>query len=367
MQKCYQMNTPVTEWDEVMKRRVWTLVQAYFAPVVGQKIPIRGVGRSNAWYASRASDTLDDFVTCSWDQLLHRTSFGRKKLDLLLAILVEAIEHETGQPLDLNKDSGSTRASELSVANPAERLVELGIPPGFPLRFCRLSRRVLNFCTSSNTTTIPALMELFRRDGEAGLLRRLNLGRKSVAEIAGLCAAIEQSIDADLIRYLPYDIEHRKLSFSAAITGTIQALEPDERLILTRRLVEQQTFDELGLSAGISRARAWQIEANFLANISAAFEWFQTDKERLFERLRSHHSIDDLLTGIDALDRALAVKAIATAFWQTPEGRVATEETDERFSACADEIRNSPAFYFGEISLRAFLESKDRVPSSAPF
>lgn len=88
------MNTPVTEWDEVMKRRVWTLVQAHFAPVVGQKIPIRGVGRPNAWYASRASDTLDDFVTCSWDQLLHRTSFGRKKLDLLLGGVLKWINNE---------------------------------------------------------------------------------------------------------------------------------------------------------------------------------------------------------------------------------------------------------------------------------
>src|SRR5207253_2548283 len=103
----------------------------------------------------------------------------------------------------------------------------------FPLALCRLSSRVLNFCTSINVTTIPALMEVFRRDGEAGLLGRPSLGRKSVAEIASLCAAIEQSSAADLIRYLPYDTEHRKLSFSAAITGTIQALEPDERLILT--------------------------------------------------------------------------------------------------------------------------------------
>jgi hypothetical protein len=108
------MNTPVTEWDEVMKRRVWKLIRAYFAPVVGQKIPIRGLCRPNAWYASRASDTLDDFVTCSWDQLLHRTSFGRKKLDLLLAILVEAIEHETGQPLAGGIPSSTRRSTGLA-------------------------------------------------------------------------------------------------------------------------------------------------------------------------------------------------------------------------------------------------------------
>src|SRR5260370_37806285 len=174
------MNPPVTGWDEVMKRRVWTLVRAYFAPVVGRKIPIRGLGRANAWYASRASDTLEDFVTCWWDQLLHRTSFGRKKLDLLLAILVEAIEQETGQPLDLNKDSGSTSASELSVANPAERLVELGIALDFTLQFCRLSRRVLNFCISCNIKTMPILIELLRIDCESCLLHREITGRRLV-------------------------------------------------------------------------------------------------------------------------------------------------------------------------------------------
>jgi hypothetical protein len=47
----------------------------------------------------------------------------------------------------------------------------------------------------------------------------------------------------------------------------------------------------------------------------------------------------------------MAGRVLGAAIWHTPEGRLASEEIDERFSAWADEVRNSPGFYFGEIFL----------------
>lgn len=355
------MKTPVSDLDEVQKRRVWASAQAYFAPLVGKNFPIYTLGHENAWYASRSSDTLDDFITFSWDELLRRSTFGSKKVDLLLTILVEAIERETGQPLDLDASTTSLRTrgeqEENAPADPLSPLAELGIAADFPIELSQFSSRVKNFCESINITTIAGLIHLLHRDGEVGLLKRENLGRKSVGEIIGFCAAVADRSGADLVHYLPYNLQRRTLCFQTAIGLAIGALEPDLRQILSRRLIEQHTLEEAGTAAGISRERVRQIEAKFVEDISAAFTWFNSDRSVLFHRIESDESIDDLLVDLAVADRVLAERAIAQVLRDSPEGRAVRAEKLRLFEVWGNEMRTLPLFYFGELRLRPFLES----------
>ena len=361
------MTISVPDLSDTDKRRAWALVQAHLAPSLGKGIRIHDLGRNNAWYASRAGDTLDDFV-CSWDQLLNRSTFGPKKVDLLLTILIEAVEHHIGRPLDLDDgvDSPTPLAEQSDVAatDPVARLDELGIPAAFPLRLSQFSSRVVNFCESNHISTIGALIHLLHTDGEAGLLKRDNLGRKSVDEIVGFCTAVQDRRAADVARYVPYDPDRRTLSLPAALNLAIGGSEPDVLRILTRRLVENQTLDDSGVGAGISRERVRQIEAQFLQQIAAALDWFSSDRSVLFSRLESGEPIDDILLAVAPANQALAVRAVDAVFRDSPEGRAIRERKLQAFAALAEEIQSLQSFYFGSLQLHPFLAAKgytDRV------
>jgi hypothetical protein len=75
------VNPTAVDWSALTddeKSAAWEKVRRYYDARIGKGVTIQSLATNQSWFASRASDCVDDFICLSWEQLQRTRGFGKK-------------------------------------------------------------------------------------------------------------------------------------------------------------------------------------------------------------------------------------------------------------------------------------------------
>lgn len=315
------------------------------------------------WYASRASDTLAEFLALDGIALIRYPYFGPTKIKRLIEI-VHAVLHAQS-----DTDHCQIECSEATHPIPNELteraglsqsgLVKLGIPPDLPLELVRLPARIQSYCEEHHLYSLGEFLDVWESLGECYFSRLPKLGGKSVGNVRAFWIAVCEADRQKLGAWLPVNPNSEGLSLIAGLRDTVSDLPKHHRALLENRLVNGQTLEEAATDFGLTRERTRQVEAVLLRKIDQLLDWFPGVQDAMMNKwLRGESCLDVLGDELLEPDRVLIDAAIRRLFNDRPEATARDLDLEARMVFWHEKLRQHPDLLVEGVDLEEFMSKE---------
>lgn len=310
------------------------------------------------WYRVRGDEPVVRFIALAGGELLELHGFGRSKIGRLCEIVERAVD-------DLGADCPEVMVES---SNLLEALVDWEIPTDFPCRLIMLPIRVQNYCSNLELESLGQLLAAWEELGFDGFDAQKNLGVKSVRRLETLVNALRDLDHGTASLFLPLDLAGRGLSLGLSLRQVALDLNPSERSMLTRRLVERMTLEESAEESGLTRERIRQVEAKFLNELRERLDYFSKDYALLLGAWVSTGAwFESLRSNGPAEGDAFLAAALEAIFRDTPQAVARALGEESRLECWHEQLFHHPDLWFGGVSLSEFLESLVPIPEQQLF
>jgi hypothetical protein len=309
---------------------------------------------STAWYAMHSVDRVDQFIRFDADSLFNRLrGFGRVRCERLVDVLERALAESTDvDPIE------SAEKGQQNGLNYEPFMETWDIPADYPLALIPLSNRLLNFSKSQQIGTLKKLLQFWEVVGYNGFITHRNMGRHTADSVEVLANAIATGNVQEARKWLPLNETANGLSLRAAVGIMVAKRTANERILITRRLVDGMTLEESAASHDLSRERIRQLENLFLHDLRAALDWFKRDHAAMLELWTESGEWRSFITPqSSAEDTALVIAGINAVFAETPQGvarRLASESYIQTWIDCLCAESN---LHLDGVDLQAFMDA----------
>lgn len=300
------------------------------------------------WYESRGDERLEEFLDYDGEGIFRLYSFGKTKITRLCDILETLLENDLEIEVELDFPP-MTKA--------LETVERWNVPINFPCSLIALPIRVRHYCEEKQIATLNALLGQWERLGHSGFKAKKNLGRKSVDELETFIGSLISGDFKSASRFLPLEPDGSGADFAVSLSHVLFEQSPAELEMLKLRLQDRMTLEESSETYGLTRERARQVEAKFLAQVSSRLEYFRSLHEDL---LKSWVEMEDWFALVrwngDPDLGLLAKAALESIFHDSPQGVARELSGEARMEELEDKLGGCPDLWFGGTSLEGFLE-----------
>jgi len=309
------------------------------------------------WYESRDHDRVSDFMVYDARGLFTGLyGFGRIKCQHLVEVL-EAASAAMVLPTASKADE-----SHIFTLTCAEVLDLWGVPAEYPLHLLPLGTRLMNFCEAQGITRLPGLLEAWSTLGRAGLLTHENIGKRTVDELQAFAAAVVSADAPAVRRWLPLNDAETGLCLRRLLALSFGMLPANVVTILTRRLVDQLTLEEVGVEHRMTRERVRQIEAAYLRDLGEILAFFAQERAVMLSAWTGGQEWQTpVLPQTPAEAETLILAGIETLFAESGEGMARRLADEEAAQSWMEALLNHADLHLGGVELQAFLD--ETVPS----
>lgn len=305
------------------------------------------------WPRSRFYERLAPLLRDNIASLSRLASFGPKKIARTYDNL-RAIALHLGWSPDDNHRPAVPAVKATLPTRPS--MAQYGLPESLPVEAAFLSQRSRDYCSSDGIETLADLAEKASSPNwDPSTKKCQNMGRKSVAEIARLSAALRSGHKTAVKEFLPIRILGNGLDFGAAAAREAQAHQPIGVKGMHRRLVLGKTLEQVAEEFPVTRERVRQVEMCVLQRIETLLAASPVDRAIFWQDWLEHGRLRTVGSecGIEA--DSLGAAVIDRVFGESEEGKKAAAESDNRCELLCRELVLQKAFYTGELKLADFL------------
>ncbi len=204
---------------------------------------------------------------------------------------------------------------------PQDRLEEWGIPLHLPCDVLLLPARVLNYCRVNHRPTLGDVLDLWTTMGRAEMLGLRNVGRSSVNALEGLAVALNMGDREAAARWLPLSPDGHGLSLWAGLVQLVGQLDPMQREMLNKRLIEHQSLGRSVAASGLTAERARQIEDELTQRMVRLLDWFSSERDAMLTGWLHRKEWQMPLQAVENVeDRAFIAGALEVCFYKLQPG-----------------------------------------------
>ncbi len=209
-----------------------------------------------------------------------------------------------------------------------------------------------------NITTLGEFLGLWRSLDPQGLSRIAQHRKKDRPRTGGLLLRIDiKRLGSSLSKWLPIQPGIFGLSFHRALLATILGLTPIKRSLLELRLVQKLTLEDCSVKFQLTRERARQVEAKFLAALDNVLNNFRKEKEEMMLLwLEEKDWMHIAGTFEHSSDQHLVTGGLEAIFEDTPYGVARALSEEHQKESWEQSILSDPEFYTFGICLSEFME-----------
>ncbi len=285
-------NYTTADWEEIRKKFHHSIMADTSLSSLAQNLEIKD------WPVRGEEEKPSKYFDFTWDELLMLPEIAGKaeRVEHLCTILKETLAFD--DPFgDMVAQVEATAAKEIPVLKTLSRL---GIPEDFPLALANLSAGTRAVCASEGIRTVGEFATLAQH-----MAQRVVIG----GDFRSLLNALTHGDEESLGQFLPFRRGSLGLHLAEALGLAAAMLPRADQLAFGRACgARLSPADAAGVRVLSSDAEA-KLRATVQSGITAALEWFKTDKAALVASLGSGGTLEHYLAVInDPAREAIAAR-----------------------------------------------------------
>ncbi|MBI3885983.1 MAG: hypothetical protein HY302_09685 [Opitutae bacterium] len=288
-------NFTATDWDEIRKKFRHSIMADTALSSLAQNLEIKD------WPVRGEEEKPSKYFDFTWDELLLLPEIaGRvERAEHLGTILKETLAFD--DPFgDMVAQVEATAAQENPILKTLQRL---GIPEDFPLALAKLDAGTRAVCQAEEIRTIGQFATLAQK-----MAQRVVLG----GEFRSLLNALTHGDEEGIGQFLPFRRGSLGVHLAEALGLAAAALPRADQVALARACGARLAPSDDAGARELSRDVETGLRAVVQPGITAALEWFQTDRAALVASLGRGETLERYLAVInDPVREAIAARLTA--------------------------------------------------------